>query len=121
MTKRDAQAAEYAEEQSQVAAARQMESQIFRTWQARQRARAKSGDLLDRLEQAAGYALMDAARGTVREAAEQIARLRLTDAEREAIRRLSPSGDPLASRTVTLTPEERRVFHGLLERLGGGR
>ena len=42
----------------------------------------------------------------------------LTDAEREAIRQLSPCGDPLASRTVTLTPEERRVFHGLLERLG---
>ena len=43
----------------------------------------------------------------------------LTAEEREAIRRLSPSGDPLASRTVTLTPEERAVFHGLLERLGG--
>ena len=41
----------------------------------------------------------------------------LTDDEREAILRLSPSGDPLAARTVTLTPEERRVFHGLLERL----
>jgi hypothetical protein len=42
----------------------------------------------------------------------------LTDAEREAIRSLSPSGDPLASRTVTLTPDARRVFHRLLERLG---
>ena len=48
-----------------------------------------------------------------------VKRDRLTDEEREAIRRLSPSGDPLASRTVTLTPEERRVFHGLLGRLGG--
>ncbi len=46
---------------------------------------------------------------------------RLTDAEREAIRRLSPCGNPLASRTVTLTPDERRVFHGLLQRMGGGR
>ncbi len=42
----------------------------------------------------------------------------LTDEEREAIKRLGPCGDPLASRTVTLTPTERRVFHGLLERLG---
>ena len=33
--------------------------------------------------------------------------LRLTDAEREAISRLSPSGDPEACRTVTLTPAER--------------
>ena len=45
----------------------------------------------------------------------------LTNSERQAIRRLSPCGDPLASRTVTLTPEERRVFHGLLERMGGER
>ena len=44
-------------------------------------------------------------------------RTRLTDEEREAISRLSPSGDPDASRTVTLTPAERKVFHGLLERL----
>ena len=41
----------------------------------------------------------------------------LTDEERDAILRLSPSGDPLASRMVLLTPEDRRVFHGLLERL----
>ena len=53
------------------------------------------------------------------DAADEIERLRLTDAEREAIRSLAPSGDPLASRTVTLTPDVRRVFHGLLERLGG--
>ena len=44
---------------------------------------------------------------------------RLTDAEREAIRSLAPSGDPLASRTVTLTPDVRRVLHGLLTRTGG--
>lgn len=44
--------------------------------------------------------------------------MRLTDSEREAIRRLRPSDDPLASVTVTLTPAERTVFHGLLERLG---
>jgi hypothetical protein len=48
----------------------------------------------------------------------EIARLRLTEEEREAIRNLAPSGDPLASRTVTLTPNVRKVFHGLLERLG---
>jgi hypothetical protein len=42
----------------------------------------------------------------------------LTDAEREAIKRLGPCGDPLASRIVTLTPEERAVFHDLLRRLG---
>ena len=47
----------------------------------------------------------------------EVARLRLTDEERDAILRLSPSGDPLAARMVLLTPEDRRVFHGLLERL----
>ena len=41
----------------------------------------------------------------------------LTDDEREAILRLSPSDDPLAARMVLLTPEDRRVFHRLLERL----
>lgn len=46
----------------------------------------------------------------------EVAKLRLTDEEREAIRRLAPSGDPLASLTVTLTPGDRKVFHGLLER-----
>ena len=49
----------------------------------------------------------------------EVERLRLTDAEREAIRSLAPSGDPLASRTVTLTPDVRRVLHGLLTRTGG--
>jgi hypothetical protein len=42
----------------------------------------------------------------------------LTDAERDAIKRLGPCGDPMASRIVTLTPEERAVFHDLLRRLG---
>jgi hypothetical protein len=45
-----------------------------------------------------------------------VANLRLTDAERQAIRGLAPRSDPLASLTVTLTPGDRKVFHGLLER-----
>ncbi len=46
----------------------------------------------------------------------------LTDAEREAIKRLAPRGDlPRGdlgmTLTFTLTPAERAVFHGLLDRL----
>lgn len=43
---------------------------------------------------------------------------KLTDAEREAIKRLTPRGDLGMTLTFTLTPAERAVFHGLLERLG---
>lgn len=133
MTKRDAQAAEYAEEQVQVAAARQMESQIVGMWQASQRARAKSSDVVDRLVEVSGWALMSTpAREAVLEAAGEIgrlraekaadwkaacesarlasaesARLRLTDAEREAVE----------VALVWVNPERQDTLRGLLERL----
>lgn len=110
MTKRDAQAAEYAEEQVQVAAARQMESQIVGTWQARQRARAKSRDAVDRLVEVSGWSLMSTpAREAVLEAAAEIERLRF------AIRRLAEQdatlsvceGDVTVTVDATLTDAER--------------
>ncbi len=100
---------------------------------ARQRAGAALGaavPLADELDQAA--AEIEKLEKAIRRLAEQDATLSvcngdvtvtmdaaLTDAEREAIRSLAPSGDPLASRTVTLTPDVRRVLHGLLTRTGG--
>lgn len=68
MTKRESQAAEYRAEQDRVAAARSVEASIARRW--------RDLPLPERLERAAEFALMDAARQTVLEAAEEIRRLR---------------------------------------------
>lgn len=52
----------------------------------------------------------------------QIARLRLTDAERDLVERLAAApGEPVAAMEVRLTPQERKTARGLLERMGGER
>jgi len=44
----------------------------------------------------------------------------LTDAERNLLRRLNPSEDPLACYFTKLSPDDRKIVYGLLQRLGGG-
>lgn len=44
--------------------------------------------------------------------------LRLTDDERDLLRRLGPSADPLASYVTTLSPADRKAVHDLLTRQG---
>lgn len=69
-------------------------------------------DIVERLREASGYALMDAARVTVLEAAEEIERLRLNGVEREAIAELTDDPDFFGlNRTHT------KALRGLLERL----
>lgn len=49
----------------------------------------------------------------------EIARLRLTDAERDLVERLAAApGEPVAAMEVRLTPQERKTARGLLERMG---
>ena len=54
------------------------------------------------------------------EAADEIDRLRLTDAERDLLLRLGPRVDAPAGRIVHISVEERKTAHGLIVRLGGG-
>lgn len=95
-------------------------------------------DIVERLREASGYALMDNARVTVLEAAEEIERLRshpcpyvtgevtryctltaftLTDAEREAMERVIATLDGWKLRPRDAG--DAATMRGLLERLGG--
>ena len=98
-------------------------------------------DIVERLREASGYALMDNARVTVLEAADEIADLRfalrqatdraslaevkgsqlleagrLTDAERYAVRYMIAAGK-FGQRDEALTEEHAATLRGLLERL----
>ena len=89
--------------------------------------RAEIARLRDALDEQTGraewnYECVTRCEGKVIQRDAEIARLRLTDAERDLVERLAAApGEPVAAMEVRLTPQERKTARGLLDRTGDER